>query len=146
MDTSLRDDFQSRGLIVDGSEGWSDHLASGSRTFYVGFDPTADSLHVGSLVPLLALRRAQLMGHRPIVLVGGGTGLIGDPSGKSGERLLNPEGRVAEWAERLKRQVERVFDLTGGARAAVLADNYQWLAELEGVSVLRDRCQDVSLG
>src|SRR3989441_13318236 len=114
MDTSLRDDFQSRGLIVDGSEGWSDHLASGSRTFYVGFDPTADSLHVGSLLPLLALRRAQLTGQRPIVLVGGGTGLIGDPSGKTGERQLNPVEQVAAWAERLKAQVRPFLDFDGG--------------------------------
>src|SRR5437899_12775215 len=86
------------------------------------------------------------MGHRPIVLVGGGTGLIGDPSGKSGERLLNPEEQVTEWAERLKRQVERFFDFTGGARAAVLADNYQWLSKLEVISFLRDVGKHFSLG
>ena len=84
MVLSWSDDFRARALIADASQGWSEHLASGSRTLYVGFDPTADSLHVGSLLPLLALRRAQLAGHRPIVLVGGGTGLIGDPSGKAG--------------------------------------------------------------
>src|SRR2546430_354216 len=116
--------------VTDGSERGRIDSAQSATTppaappaIYCGFDPTADSLHVGSLVPLLALRRAQLMGHRPIVLVGGGTGLIGDPSGKSGERLLNPEEQVAEWAERLKRQVERFFDFTGGAHAAVPADN-----------------------
>src|SRR5712692_8907948 len=138
MDTSLRDDFQARGLIVDGSEGWSDHLASGSRTLYVGFDPTADSLHVGSLLPLLALRRAQLAGHRPIVLVGGGTGLIGDPSGKTGERALNPKDVVHEWAERLKRQVAPFLDFERGPFAAVLADNYEWISELDVLSLLRD--------
>src|SRR5438094_757974 len=141
-------DFQWRGLISDatGVNELDAHLAEAPRSIYCGFDPTADSLHVGSLVPLLALRRAQLMGHRPIVLVGGGTGLIGDPSGKSGERLLNLEEQVAEWAERLKRQVERFFDFTGGARAAVLADNYQWLSKLEVISFLRDVGKHFSLG
>src|SRR2546422_9424324 len=135
--SQLLGDFEWRGLIVDATSlGELDaHLAGAPRSIYCGFDPTADSLHVGSLVPLLALRRAQLMGHRPIVLVGGGTGLIGDPSGKSGGRLLNPEGRGAEGGERLKQQVERFFDLTGGARAAVPAGNYQWLSELGAVSL-----------
>jgi len=146
--SQLLGDFEWRGLIVDATSlGELDaHLAGAPRSIYCGFDPTADSLHVGSLVPLLALRRAQLMGHRPIVLVGGGTGLIGDPSGKSGERLLNLEEQVAEWAERLKRQVERFFDFTGGARAAVLADNYQWLSKLEVISFLRDVGKHFSLG
>ena len=146
--SQLLGDFEWRGLIVDATSlGELDaHLAGAPRSIYCGFDPTADSLHVGSLVPLLALRRAQLMGHRPIVLVGGGTGLIGDPSGKSGERLLNPEEQVTEWAERLKRQVERFFDFTGGARAAVLADNYQWLSKLEVISFLRDVGKHFSLG
>jgi tyrosyl-tRNA synthetase len=93
-------DFDRRGLIVDvtAADELDTHLSGGSRTAYVGFDPTADSLHVGSLLPLLALRRLQLAGHRPVVLVGGGTGLIGDPSGKAGERALNPKDRVAEWS------------------------------------------------
>ena len=83
------------------------HLDAEPRTLYVGFDPTADSLHIGSLLPLL-LRRAQLAGHRPIVLVGGGTGLIGDPAGKAGERSLNPAEQVAGWADRLKGQIRAV--------------------------------------
>jgi tyrosyl-tRNA synthetase len=146
MDTSLRDDFQARGLIVDGSEGWSDHLAGGSRTLYVGFDPTADSLHVGSLLPLLALRRAQLAGHGPIVLVGGGTGLIGDPSGKTGERVLNPKDVVHEWAERLKRQVAPFLDFDRGPFAAVLADNYEWISELDVLSLFREVGKHFSVG
>jgi tyrosyl-tRNA synthetase len=146
MDTSLRDDLQARGLIVDGSEGWSDHLAGGSRTLYVGFDPTADSLHVGSLLPLLALRRAQLAGHRPIVLVGGGTGLIGDPSGKTGERALNPKDVVHECAERLKRQVAPFLDFDRGPFAAALADNYEWISELDVLSLLRDVGKHFSVG
>jgi tyrosyl-tRNA synthetase len=143
---ALSDDFQARGLIADASEGWSEHLATGSRTCYVGFDPTADSLHVGSLLPLLALRRAQLAGHRPIVLVGGGTGLIGDPSGKSGERTLNPKDVVHDWAERLKRQVSPFLDFDCGRTSAVLADNYEWISELDVLSLLRDIGKHFAVG
>jgi tyrosyl-tRNA synthetase len=146
MAASLPDDFQARGLIADASEGWEQHLATGSRTCYVGFDPTADSLHVGSLLPLLALRRAQLAGHRPIVLVGGGTGLIGDPSGKSGERTLNPKDVVHDWAERLKRQVSPFLDFDCGRLSAVLADNYEWISELDVLSLLRDIGKHFAVG
>ena len=138
MSTSLLEDFQARGLIADASEGLAEHLATGSRTLYVGFDPTADSLHVGSLLPVLALRRAQLAGHRPIVLVGGGTGLIGDPSGKAGERSLNPKEMVHEWAERLKRQVTPFVDFDCGRTSALLVDNYEWISELDVIAFLRD--------
>ena len=135
-------DLQRRGLLVDATspDDLDRHLAEperSPRTIYVGFDPTADSLHVGSLLPLLALRRAQLAGHRPIVLVGGGTGLIGDPSGKAGERALNPKDTVAEWADRLKRQVRPFLDLEGRS-AAILLDNYEWLSRLDLISFLRD--------
>ena len=146
MAASLPDDFQARGLIVDASEGWAQHLATASRACYVGFDPTADSLHVGSLLPLLALRRAQLAGHRPIVLVGGGTGLIGDPSGKSGERALNPKDVVHDWAERLKRQVSPFLDFDGGRLSAALADNYEWISELDVLSLLRDIGKHFAVG
>lgn len=135
-------DLQRRGLVVDATspEDLDQHLADpdGSpRTVYVGFDPTADSLHVGSLLPLLVLRRAQVAGHRPIVLVGGGTGLIGDPSGKAGERALNPRDVVTEWADRLKRQV-RPFLEFDGRQGALLLDNYEWLSKLDLISFLRD--------
>jgi|SRR6266542_684408 len=138
MTSSLLADFEARGLIADVSEGLAEHLATGPRTLYVGFDPTADSLHVGSLLPLLALRRAQLAGHRPIILVGGGTGLIGDPSGKTGERTLNPKEVVQEWAERLKRQVAPFVDFECGRLSARLADNYEWISELDVIAFLRD--------
>ena len=122
-------DLQQRGLIADATkpEELDAHLAAAPRTLYVGFDPTADSLHIGSLLPLLALRRAQLSGHRPIVLVGGGTGLIGDPAGKAGERALNPAEQVAGWADRLKQQVQPFLDFDRGPHAAILVDNYTWL-------------------
>ena len=146
MSFDLIDDLRWRGLIADVTKE-SDlraHLAAGPRTVYVGFDPTADSLHVGSLLPLLVLRRVQLAGHRPVVLIGGGTGLIGDPSGKLGERTLNPEHQVAEWAERLREQVGRFVDFSGGA--AVLADNYDWLSKLQVIPFLRDTGKHFSLG
>ena len=138
--STLLADLERRGLIADvtTADELDDHLSTGSRTAYVGFDPTADSLHIGSLLPLLALRRVQLAGHRPIVLVGGGTGLIGDPSGKAGERALSPKETVAEWAERLKRQVRPFLDFDRGPHAALLVDNYSWLSQLDVVGFLRD--------
>jgi tyrosyl-tRNA synthetase len=107
MRTPWLRDLQQRGLVADATkpDELDAHLGTAPRTLYVGFDPTADSLHIGSLLPLLALRRAQLAGHRPIVLVGGGTGLIGIPRA-SGERALNPAEQVAGWADRLKQQVQ----------------------------------------
>jgi tyrosyl-tRNA synthetase len=140
MPTSVLHDFEQRGLVADVTthDEFAVHLAEASRTVYVGFDPTADSLHVGSLVPLLALRRIQLAGHRPIVLVGGGTGLIGDPAGKTGERALSAEEQVAAYAERLKAQVRPFLDFDRGPHAALLVDNYEWLSQLAVIPFLRD--------
>lgn len=137
-----------RGLIADStrSRDLHQHLLQVPRAVYVGFDPTADSLHVGSLLPLLVLRRAQLAGHRPLVLIGGGTGLIGDPSGRVGERQLNPEEQVGEWAARLKEQVKRFLDFESGPSAAILVDNYQWLSKLQVISFLRDIGKHFPLG
>ena len=140
-------DLAWRGLVADVTSlpELDAHLRGASRLVYCGFDPTADSLHVGSLLPLLALRRVQQGGHRPIVLIGGGTGLIGDPSGKAGERQLNPADLVAEWADRLRRQVEPFFDFDG-PRAAVLANNYEWLSRLEVIPFLRDIGKHFAVG
>jgi tyrosyl-tRNA synthetase len=140
MQTPVLEDFRWRELIADvtAPRELAAHLAEAPRAMYVGFDPTADSLHIGSLVPLLALRRIQLAGHRPIVLVGGGTGLIGDPSGKTGERTLNAQDQVAAWAARLKAQVQPFLDFDRGPHAAVLVDNYEWLSRLAVVPFLRD--------
>jgi tyrosyl-tRNA synthetase len=134
------EDLIARELIVDSTEvgDLAAHLRERSRSGYIGFDPTADSLHVGSLLGLTLLRRLQLAGHRPIVLVGGGTGLIGDPSGKTGERSLNAADTVASWAERLKGQVSRFVEFGEGANGAILADNYAWLSELLLIPFLRD--------
>jgi tyrosyl-tRNA synthetase len=145
---SLLADLEARGLVADAThpDELGAHLAGGSRVLYCGFDPTADSLHVGSLLPLLLLRRFQLAGHRPIVLIGGGTGLIGDPSGKTTERALNPEDQVAAWAARLKRQVSRFVDFEGGRAPARLLDNYEWLSKLTVISFLRDVGKEFGVG
>ena len=108
-------------------------LAQGQQTVYAGFDPTADSLHVGNLVPLIALRRFQLAGHRPIALVGGATGLIGDPSGKSEERVFNDADTVRAWGERIRGQIGKILDLSN----AELVDNYEWISRLSTIDYLR---------
>ena len=148
MPSDLWKDLTWRGLVADCTKPHElqQHLREEPRAAYVGFDPTADSLHVGSLLPLLVLRRFQRAGHRPIVLIGGGTGLIGDPSGKTGERQLNPEAQVAEWGARLKEQVRRFVDFESGASAAILADNYEWLSKLQVISFLRDIGKHFPLG
>jgi tyrosyl-tRNA synthetase len=122
------------------------HLRESGRLAYIGFDPTADSLHVGSLLGLVVLRRIQRAGHRPVLLIGGGTGLIGDPSGKSGERALSPEGEVAAAAARLKLQVQRFLDFDGGPHGALLLNNYDWLGKMEVISFLRDIGKHFPLG
>ena len=109
MSSALIADLRARGLVFqiageDAIEAWLD---GGTRTLYCGFDPTADSLHIGNLVPLLALRRFQLAGHKPIALVGGATGLIGDPSFKAQERQLNSEDVISGWVDKIRNQVSR---------------------------------------
>jgi tyrosyl-tRNA synthetase len=129
-----------RGLVADctDTEELTKRLAKGPITLYCGFDPTADSLHVGNLVPLLALRRFQLAGHRPIALAGGATGSIGDPSGKTQERvLLTPEviaGNIAS----VKGQLARLLDFGETANAARLLDNADWTAPVSYIEFLRD--------
>ncbi len=113
-------------------------LASGPVTLYGGFDPTAPGLHIGNLVLLLTLRRFQLAGHRPIGLVGGATGLIGDPSGKSAERALNSRETVAEWTGRVRAEVERFLDFSPGPSGALLVSNLDWTKDLPALDFLRD--------
>lgn len=137
MSQSLLEDLQWRGLVSQASDpdALAAHLEGGSRILYCGFDPTADSLHIGSLVPLLTLRRFQQAGHAPIALVGGATGLIGDPSFKADERTLNEREIVEGWVERLRAQVSRFVDLEAGAR---VANNLDWTRDLDVISFLRD--------
>ncbi|HIF73759.1 MAG TPA: tyrosine--tRNA ligase [Porticoccaceae bacterium] len=139
----ILNDLESRGLIsqmaggVDGVE-LRKHLAEGSKKLYCGFDPTAESLHIGSLVPLLALRRFQIAGHTPIALVGGATGLIGDPSFKSAERQLNSTDIISDWVDRIKPQLSQFLDFDKGRNAAQLVNNLDWTKDLDVLSFLRD--------
>ena len=135
---NLIQEFGWRGLVaqISNQDKLALHLLEG-RSVYCGFDPTADSLHIGSLVPLIALRRFQLAGHRPILLLGGATGLIGDPSGRDDERSLNQQETVAQWVEKLRAQVGRFLDFDG-ANAATVCNNLEWTQELDVISFLRD--------
>jgi len=135
----LLEELTARGLLAQVSDqaGLTAHLAVGSRTVYCGFDPTADSLHIGNLVPLLTLRRFQQHGHRPILLLGGATGLIGDPSGRNDERSLNQTDVVADWVQRIRNQVEGLVSFTGN-NAAIIENNLDWTADLDVISFLRD--------
>jgi tyrosyl-tRNA synthetase len=138
--TDILDELTWRGLLAlstDADE-LRTALGSGTLTFYVGFDPTAPGLHIGNLVQLLTMRRLQLAGHRPIGLVGGATGLIGDPSGKSEERVLNPRETVAAWVERIRGEVARFLDFGGGPAGAVMVSNLEWTEQLSALDFLRD--------
>ena len=137
---NIIDELESRELVsqLAGGEELRRHLADTSRTVYCGFDPTAESLHIGSLVPLLALKRFQMAGHTPIALVGGATGLIGDPSFKASERQLNSADIVAQWVERLKPQLSQFLDFESKSNPAVLANNLDWTQQVSMLSFLRD--------
>lgn len=137
---NIFDDLKERGLIYQHTDenALRKRLAAGPMALYCGFDPTADSLHIGHLLPLLVLRRFQLAGHKAIALVGGGTGLIGDPSGKVSERTLNPKEVVAQWAQKIKNQFGRFLDFDTQDNPAILANNYDWLGSLQVIEFLRD--------
>ena len=139
MTAALLNDLKARGLInqATADEELTSHLESGSCTLYCGFDPTADSLHIGSLVPLLALKRFQQAGHKPIALVGGATGLIGDPSFKAQERKLNGPEVVAGWVDKLKAQVSRFIEFDGN-NAADVVNNLDWVGQVNVLDFLRD--------
>jgi tyrosyl-tRNA synthetase len=128
------------GLIaqVSNEEALNEHLSTGNRTVYCGFDPTADSLHVGNLVPLLALRRFQLQGHKPILLVGGATGMIGDPGGRVDERELKPAEVVEAFVEKIRDQASKFLDFDCGENSAILVDNMDWTRDLSAIDYLRD--------
>ena len=132
-------DLQARGLLQQqtGDGKLAGHLNE-PRIIYCGFDPTADSLHIGSLVPLLALKRLQLAGHTPVALIGGATGLIGDPSFKAQERQLNTEGVVTDWVAKLKAQVGRFIDFDVDDNAAIVVNNLDWVGDIDVLSFLRD--------
>ena len=137
---SLLEDLQFRGLVnqVTDEEGLTKLLSEEKVKLYSGFDPTGDSLHIGHLLPILTLRRFQQAGHHPIALVGGATGLIGDPSGKKAERTLNTSDIVVEWSNRIKGQLSQFLDFTATENPAVIANNHDWIGEMNVISFLRD--------
>lgn len=139
VDATLLKDLDRRGLInqATGDGELTQHLAE-TRTLYCGFDPTADSLHIGSLVPLLTLKRFQAAGHKPIALVGGATGLIGDPSFKAQERSLNTPEVVDRWVDKIKAQVSRFVDFDCGDNCATVVNNLDWTKDLNVLDFLRD--------
>lgn len=133
------EDLESRGLVSQMTSG--DELKSvlkQGRSLYCGFDPTAESLHIGNLVPLLSLRRFQQAGHRPIALVGGATGLIGDPSFKASERQLNSNEIVELWVGRIKNQVAQFLDFDSGSNSAIVVNNLDWTKDVGVLDFLRD--------
>ncbi|ETX09532.1 tyrosyl-tRNA synthetase [Marinomonas ushuaiensis DSM 15871] len=136
----LLNDLQARGLIAQmtAEDELKKHLEDGSRTLYCGFDPTADSLHLGHLVPLLVLKRFQDAGHNPIALVGGATGLIGDPSFKAAERQLNTSDVVADWAEKIRGQVSQFIKFDGIPNPARVVNNLDWAGDMSMLDFLRE--------
>ncbi len=134
------DELSWRGLLADTTDlaELRSALKSDRVTFYAGFDPTAPGLHIGNLALLLTMRRLQLAGHRPVGLVGGATGLIGDPSGKSAERVLNPREVVAQWVERIRGEVSRFLDFDAGESSAQVVSNLDWTGEMHVLDFLRD--------
>ncbi|WP_296380699.1 tyrosine--tRNA ligase [Winogradskyella sp.] len=128
-----------RGMLHDSMPGVEGHLAEAMRSAYVGFDPTADSLHIGNLVPIMLLAHYQRCGHKPVALVGGATGMIGDPSGKSSERNLLNEKTLRHNQEAIKNQLSHFLDFESNAdNAAVLVNNYDWMKEFSFLEFIRD--------
>jgi tyrosyl-tRNA synthetase len=135
---TLFDEFQWRGMVYDATDGTQEMLARETVTCYIGFDPTASSLHVGSLLPIMALARLQRFGHSPIALVGGGTGMIGDPSGKSQERTLLSIDEIDHNARGMRAQLERFLDFNAAPNAARMMNNADWLRSIGLLEFLRD--------
>lgn len=144
--SDIYEDLSWRGLIHQSTDpdNMGRWLKEQSRTVYAGFDPTAESLHVGSLLPLVMLRRFQRAGHRPIALVGGATGMIGDPSGKSEERQLQDEESLARNVAGLREQIGKFLDFDGGG--AILVNNYDWMRGMSFLNFLRDVGKHVTIG
>ena len=138
MSNQFLDDLKWRGLLAQTTD--ETELAKALEkpiTAYIGFDPTAPSLHVGNLVVLLVLRRLQLSGHKPIALVGGATGLVGDPSGRNDERTLNEESLVSDWVARIRNQVSKFLDFDAKSNPAIVVNNLDWTKDLSALDLLR---------
>jgi tyrosyl-tRNA synthetase len=136
--STLFDEFTWRGMVYDATEGLAELLATERVTAYIGFDPTASSLHVGSLLPVMALARLQRFGHSPVAIVGGGTGMIGDPSGKSQERTLLTLEQLDHNVAGLREQLARFLDFERADNTARLVNNADWLASFDLLGFLRD--------
>lgn len=137
---NLMDDLKFRGLIhqCTDSEGLEKKLEEGCIQLYAGFDPTANSLHIGHLLPILTLKRFQMAGHIPFALVGGSTGLIGDPTGRSVERPLNNKETVESWTESIKQQLSRFLEFDDAPNPARVFNNYDWFSSINVIEFLRD--------
>ncbi|MDN5831115.1 MAG: tyrosine--tRNA ligase [Tetragenococcus halophilus] len=140
MHSNFFQELKQRGLVHQTTDerALEEQLNKESVKLYVGFDPTADSLHIGHLLPILMLRRFQQNGHTPIALVGGGTGMIGDPSFKDQERQLNPLETVQDWSNNVKQQLSQFIDFNNEKNPAIVANNYDWLGEMTLIDFLRD--------
>ncbi|WP_102691038.1 tyrosine--tRNA ligase [Rummeliibacillus pycnus] len=140
MTNALLEDLQWRGLLYQqtDAEGMEKLLNEEKVSLYVGVDPTADSMHIGHIVPMLTLRRFQQAGHRPILVVGGATGMIGDPSGRSTERNLLTAEQIDHNVAGIKKQLERIFDFSEDHNGAQLVNNYDWVGKLSAIEFLRD--------
>ncbi|MEY8459140.1 tyrosine--tRNA ligase [Lactococcus ileimucosae] len=137
---NIFDELKERGLIFQTTdeEALREALTEGMVSYYVGYDPTADSLHLGNLVLILTMKRLQMAGHKPFPLVGGATGLVGDPSFKDAERGLQTKETVVEWANKIRAQLERFLDFENGENKAQMENNYNWFKDLTFIDFLRD--------
>ena len=138
----MKNDFLSllkwRGMLQDHIPGSADHLSEEMRSAYIGFDPTSDSLHIGNLVPIMLLAHFQKCGHRPIVLIGGATGMIGDPSGKNSERILLDENTLAKNQKAIKHQLSRFLDFDKSKKnSAIILNNYNWMKDFSFIDFTR---------
>lgn len=139
MSKNFVEELQWRGMVHDVMPGTQEHLTEAMRSAYVGFDPTADSLHIGNLVPIMLLAHFQRAGHKPVALVGGATGMIGDPSGKSSERNLLDEKTLQHNQECVRKQLSQFLDFSSGeANEAVMVNNYDWMKEFSFLDFIRD--------
>ena len=138
MKTDFIEELRWRGLLHDMMPGTDELLNKEIVTGYIGFDPTADSLHIGHLTQVFTLLRFQKAGHRPIALIGGATGMVGDPSGKTAERNLLDEDALNRNVEGLKRQLEKLLDFSDKQNGAVLVNNYEWMKNYSFLHFIRD--------
>ena len=139
MGQNFVEELKWRGMLHDSMPGVEEHLAEAMRSAYVGFDPTADSLHIGNLVPIMLLAHYQRCGHKPVALVGGATGMIGDPSGKSSERNLLDEKTLRHNQDAIKKQLSHFLDFESDApNAAELVNNYDWMKKFSFLGFIRD--------